>query len=191
MSNYASFQSCPSQNASVVIDRSRYSGSFITVSVKPIFSVDATVDFTIPAYFTVDQFHQMIEQTIREGRVFADIERPTFAHAFDIVPVGQSLAPYDSRIILPVELRAQWQGRSASEFAPEMDPYSRELMEPYMDGSFYLRYVHFQGVDTQPSAILETSTVAAVLEGEISELVPWQDESMDAPMTLDELEDRL
>ena len=188
MSNYASFQSSPSQNASVVIDRTRYSGPFITVSVKPIFSVDATVDFTIPAYFTVDQFHQMIEQTIREGRVFAGIERPTFTHAFDIVPVGQSLAPYDSRIILPIDIRAQ----SASEFAPEMDPYSRELMEPYMDESFYLRYVHFQGVDTQPSAILETSTVAAVLEeGEISELVPWQDESTDAPMTLDELEDRL
>ena len=171
-------------NAAVVLDSAIYPGPTVTVSVKPIMSTNSTVDFTVTANLTINQFHRLVDQTLRDGRAFAGTPMPPNDYSFELVLAGREPARYVNYIWL--ENPEVWENRFASEFAPAIIAECQYPMSDFSDNSFYLRFV--------PNVVDEP-----LEEGEIYE--PYQqtvtidltqdddiENNADYAMTMDELD---
>jgi len=135
------------QNATVVLNPAIHRGETVTVSVKPIMSVDSTVDFVVPASLTIAQFHRLLIQILRDDEIFANTYRPSFSNGFELVSVAQTPAPYNGHIY--VENPSEWEGRNASEFAPPIIPTCQYPMGDYAGESFYIRFCQNYSYDEE------------------------------------------
>lgn len=175
-------------NATVVMNPALHPGSTVTISVKPILSVNSTVDFVVPETFTVAQFHSLIEQTLSDDAIFSGISNPPGGnYTFELVTVAQPPAPYNRYIWL--NNPDEWEHRTASEFAPSIIAECQYPMGYYAGESFYLRFVTYAQEPLEQSVIDLTGDNDDFAN---EPLVPYNMEydienNADYAMTIDEL----